>query len=749
MSNHPLSIALIWHMHQPFYRDLRTGEIPMPWVRLHGSKDYLHMAEVLARHPAMHLTINMVPSLTDQGLAWAEGREADDLARLAEQTTWSLDDKRAILGLCFSVNWNNIIRARQRYAELLDRRPQALADPNAFSDADYRDLLAWFNLAWIDPNWLARDASLAALVVKARGFTAADLRIIHAKQREIASTVEPLYRQLAARGQLEICASPYFHAILPLLTDTDCARRASPGLPLPSPRFAAPEDVAAQLRLAVEAHTAHFGAPPKGLWPAEGAVSPEILPLIRAAGFQWLASDEEILSRSLGRPLQRDGSNLLIDPRVLYQAYRVLAGTELGPYIIFRDHELSDRIGFLYQGMPGSQAAEDMIYRLLEIRRRINDPDKPYLVSIILDGENCWEHYEHNGDTFLDALYDGLSRRPELKPVTVSEFLAGRRPAATLARLATGSWIGGDLTTWIGDPEHNRAWDLLRRAREHLAAASAQNTQKPREPGFSEKPGSLPDLTRAWQALYAAEGSDWFWWYSHRNNSDQNALFDRLFRHNLAAVYEALGDEAPAWLAEPISQTPAGPDGRGATGYISPRLSGSPYPSEGWAAAALLQPAGASTGAMQRAEGAIERLFVGHDERALYLRLDLRQRLDEFQIAIYLSGAADAAANQRTVDRHPDPDQAPSRLAAAWLLARAPGQPAPFLYKADGRDGWASLGPVSAALAEKALEISVPLGTLGATLGQALRLLITLARDDSVVAQLPEREMGEVTLTRF
>ncbi len=172
MSNHPLSVALIWHMHQPFYRDLRTGEIPLPWVRLHGAKDYLHMAEVLARYPAMHLTINIVPSLAEQEQAWAEGRETDDLVRLAEQTSWSLADKRAILGLCFSVNWNNIIRRYPRYAELLERRPQALADPNAFSDADYHDLLAWFNLAWIDPSWLARDAPLAALIAKARGFTA-------------------------------------------------------------------------------------------------------------------------------------------------------------------------------------------------------------------------------------------------------------------------------------------------------------------------------------------------------------------------------------------------------------------------------------------------------------------------------------------------------------------------------------------------------------------------------------------------
>lgn len=734
---HPLSVAIVWHMHQPFYRDLRTGQIPLPWVRLHAAKDYLHMAEVLARHPAMHATINMVPSLTEQMLAWAEGREADDLALLAEQETWSPADKRAILGLCFSVSWDNIIRRYPRYAGLLDRRPQALADPEAFSEADYRDLLAWFNLAWIDPNWLARHPELAALVTKGRDFTLGDLRTIHAVQRQIAAAVLPSYRALAAAGQLEISASPYYHPILPLLADSDCAQRPSPGLPLPHPPFRAAEDVAAQLRLAVEAHTAHFGAPPRGLWPSEGSVSPEVLPLIRAAGFTWLATGEAILGRSLGRTLQRDGANLLTDPRALYQPYRVLADTELGPYIIFRDHELSDRIGFLYQGLPGRQAAEDMIYRLLEIRRRINDPDRPYLVSIILDGENCWEHYEHNGDVFLDALYSGLCSRPELRPVTVGEFLDGRRPAATLARLATGSWIGGDLTTWIGDPEHNRAWDALRRTREHLAGAAAV-----RDAGG-------PDFERAWRALYAAEGSDWFWWYSHRNSSQQDALFDRLFRHNLAAVYETLGDEAPADLARPISQPPAAGGVQPATGFIAPRLTGAPYPGETWAAAAAFTPASASSGTMQRAEGLIERLFVGHDERTLYLRLDLRGRLADYDVSIYLGCVRGAPINQRPRGHYPDPDQAPANLTLCWEIALPRDQAAPFLYRAAGHGTWAAVSPVVWARGERVLEAAVPLDTLDLALGDAPGVLATLARDGAIVAQIPEREMGAAPLTAF
>jgi len=742
----PLYVAIVWHMHQPYYKDLRTGDIPLPWVRLHAAKDYLHMAEVLAKHPQVHLTINLVPSLVEQMLDWAEGREKDTLAQVAEMETWDDDHRRFMLSLCFSISWDKIIRRHPRYAELLNRRPAALAAPAAFTDADYRDLVTWFNLAWIDPNWLERDPTLSALVAKGRDYTLDDVRAVHAKQREIAGRVLPLYRQLVRGGQLEVSVSPYFHPILPLLIDTDCARRPSPGLPLPDPAFRAPEDVAAQLALAVEAHTAHFGTPPRGLWPSEGAVSPEILPFVRAAGFTWLASGETILARSLGYNLDRDSNGLLTNPRALYQPYRVLAGSELGPHIVFRDQELADRIGFLYQHLPGVQGAEDMIYRLLEIRRRINDPSSPYLVSIILDGENCWEHFEHNGDDFLNTFYGELERRPELQAVSVGEFIEGRRPAATLARLATGSWIGGDLTTWIGDPEHEKAWDALRRAREHLASRATPPGS--RADGQSSTP--RPDqLAAARHALHAAEGSDWFWWYSHRNSSDQDALFDRLFRHALTRVYESLGDEPPAWLFEPIQQAAQATDYRPATGYITPPLTAAPYPGEAWAKAASLRPAAASTGTMQRAAGIIERLFVGHDPARLYLRLDLRQSIDEFDTLIYLGDATDRPANQRVDARFLDPDDAPRELIAQWLIRRDASQAAPFLYRADGRAGWRAEGPLQAAIGERSFEASVSLETLGYSLNDEIRIYMVLAHGGQVSAALPERKMATLKLPEF
>lgn len=784
MSDHPLYVALIWHMHQPFYRDLRTGEIALPWVRLHAAKDYLHMAEALARHPRMHLTINMVPSLTEQMLAWAAGKEGDVLVRLAGQRTWTNDEKRIILNLCYSISWDNIIRRYPRYRELLERRPQALANPEAFNEGDYRDLIGWFNLAWIDPSWLGRDPVLAGLVARGRDFTVAELAVIHTKQREIAATVLPRYRELTAAGQLEICASPYYHPILPLLVNSDVAQRPSPGLPIPQPAYCAPEDAAAQLRLAVEAHTQYLGAAPRGLWPSEGAVSPEILPLVHAAGFEWLASDEVILFRSLGRPLTRDAGQMVTDPRALYQPYRVLSGGELGPYMVFRDHELSDRIGFTYQHLPSRQAADDMIQRLLEIRRRINDPARPYLVSIVLDGENCWEHYENNGDAFLDAFYGALSTHGELRPVTVGEYLSApeRRLGGTLAKLASGSWIGGDFTTWIGDREHNTAWDALRRTREHLIAVSTA-LPAPEQDADSADAADVPDSASlaagdglsgaasslspvaqnnrdgkvilsaakdlAWQALYAAEGSDWFWWYSHRNSSQQDAIFDRLFRHALGAVYSALGDESPEWLALPINQAPATVAGRPASGYVTPKLNAPPYPGEAWAAAAMLKPGSASTGTMQRAEGQIERLLVGYDTQALYLRLELRVPVREFEIAIYLGGEHWTPANQRPRARYADPDQAPAALALGWEIALRPGQAEPFLSRAVGGGAWRSVGPVACAVGERVLETTLPLAQLNLALEGNLRVLAVLIQGGAIVAQAPELEMGAVALRRF
>ncbi len=731
---YPLYIAILWHMHQPWYRSPVTGLYELPWTRLHGARNYLRMAETLADHPSVHVTFNFTPCLVEQIEEYAAGEAEDRLMRLALQDTYDQADKRYILNICANAQWQRSGQRDHPYTLLLRRREAALANPDVLTTQDYRDLIAWFNLIWFDLNWLERDERLQALTFKGRNFTPDDLATIHAVQREILARTLPRYRELQEQGQIEITTSPYYHPILPLLIDTECARRATPGLPLPALPLRAPEDAQAQLQRAYEQYKRVFGRAPQGLWPSEGAVSPEVAAQAWQVGFRWLASDEAILGRSLNRPFQRDGSAFITRPADLYTPYRLLVEGEFGPTLIFRDHELSDRIGFLYPQFPGTQAAEDLVHRLLGIRERLADPHRPYLVSIILDGENPWEYYERNGDVFLHVFYGLLERRAaELQAVTVSEFLAMYPALRTLAGLGTGSWIGGDLTTWVGDPEHTRAWEALVQARADLVAWQAAHPE-----------ADAAQRAAAWQALYTAEGSDWFWWYSRRNTSEQDALFDALFRAYLAQTYLARGEPAPQWLERSIYAAEEVPRERPTTGYIRPRLTAAPYPPREWDGASVVL-APLSTGAMQKAEARLRALRVGYNPQELYLRLDMAKALPGATLRIYLSAREGQPANHQV------------RLAAqrreevglGWELVLSPDARTAFLYRAEGNEAWSPAGPQTTAVGDGVVEIALPLSLLRLTLGQEIGVFVVLGQDGREVERLPAQGVHFIKLVAY
>ncbi len=722
---HPLYVALVWHMHQPYYRNLTSGALSLPWVRLHAVKDYLHMLEVLRDYPDTHVTFNLTPCLVEQLDAYARGEASDLCLQISRQTAWSRADRELMLAFFFNINWNKIIQKYPPYARLLQLRQAAGGRPDYFSDGYFRDLIAWFNLAWIDPNWLERDPQLAALVARGQDFSAAEIALILDKQTEMIRQTLPAYRQMSDAGQIEISVSPYYHPIIPLLMDTSLARRASPGLPLPAPAFAHPEDANEQIRRAVELHQRTFGRRPAGLWPSEGSVCPEMLPTLTANGLRWLASDENILARSLGVALERDELGYLRDPAVLYQPYRA-AETPGAPAILFRDHNLSDRIGFIYQHMGGQEAADDLLLRLYLIRDHLPAGDTPYLVPIILDGENCWEEYEHNGDTFLRRLYGRLGQeRQYLRAVTVSEYLDQFTPRVALRQAATGSWIAGNLETWIGEPAQNAAWEYLERTRDQLIAWQVES--------------SLPDfetLSKAWEALYIAEGSDWFWWYYSRNNPTSENLFDREFRSHLEQVYAVLGLPTPAWLKVPIEvRGAAAPRRRMPQGPLRPCLTGAESAPAEWAAAGYVEPTPAG-GAMQRAETELRRFYFGVNEQALVVRLESNQDLGDRTVSFYIS-LLDAAQSNRQ-PRGYDANAA-LELPAIGLdwEARISGASAE-LYHSKGQEIWAPAG----ALAEvgrgrHAREAAIPLGQLGLATGRPVGLVAVLYEGQRAVEALP------------
>jgi alpha-amylase/alpha-mannosidase (GH57 family) len=541
-----LVVAFFWHQHQPYYPDDVSAENPMPWVRLHGVKDYYGMALHLLEFPELRCTINLVPSLLLQLQAYTERGATDQPLQMSRIPADGLSESDCLylLDHFFMANAEHMIRPSPRYFDLYQRRGlgrnTAKEALRRFNERDLRDLQVWFNLAWIHPLALERDRELQKLVDKGRLFTEAEKNWVLDRHLEILRQIIPLHRQLAERGQVELTTTPYFHPILPLLLDKRLAREAIPELKLPRYTGGYPEDAALQVRRAIEEHTRIFGKPPRGMWPAEGSVCQTMIPLLAQHGIRWIATDEEVLGQSMQGFVGRDAHGHVRNPDHLYRPYKVREGdSELA--IVFRDHALSDRIGFHYQRSEPIAAAEDFVRHLRAIRQAVQGT-RPPLVSVILDGENCWEHYPGGGVAFLRALYERCSRSPDIRPVSLGSYLEEQPPRDTLPRLAAGSWIHHNFAIWVGHEEDNFAWDLLHRTREHLRLRAEQ--------------GHVPaeKLRQAWEEIYIAEGSDWFWWYGDEHSSSQDALFDYLFRKHLQNVYLLLGDPTPPELSRPIKR---------------------------------------------------------------------------------------------------------------------------------------------------------------------------------------------------
>jgi alpha-amylase/alpha-mannosidase (GH57 family) len=614
---HPLHVAFIWHQHQPLYK-YREGKYRLPWVRLHGTKDYLDLVLLLERYPKLHQTVNLVPSLIMQLEDYIEGTAFDPYLELALMPTEQLSDdqKRFAIRHFFDANHHTLIDPHPRYRELYQQR-QEHGENWCFDrwvDRDYGDLLAWHNLAWIDPLFWD-DADISRWLERGRDYTLNDRQRIYSKQREILRQIIPQHRKMQESGQLEVTTTPYTHPILPLLADTDGGRVAVPQMNLPQQRFSWAQDIPRHLDRAWQMYEERFGCVPRGLWPSEQAVSPAMLPYVAQRGFNWLCTDEAILGSTLGHFFHRDGGGRVLEPELLYRPYKL--STEHGDLsMVFRDRRLSDLIGFSYSGMSATDAAADLIGHLKSISHALSIKEggdgsslsQPWLVTIALDGENCWEHYHLDGKPFLEHLYGSLSEDNSIALVTVSEYLDKFPATATLPaqKLHTGSWVDGNLTTWIGDPAKNRAWDLLTAARRTLD----------RHPEATELSNPA-----AWEALFAAEGSDWFWWFGEGHSSNQDAMFDKLFREHLIALYQALNETVPPELYQEVEfhqrKTTYRPEG-----YIHPTIDGS-GDEQDWNFAGRLEIGGAS-GTMHQSSSPIQRIFYGVDLFNFFVRVDFQ-----------------------------------------------------------------------------------------------------------------------------
>ena len=525
-----LYLSFIWHMHQPYYKDLVSGEMHLPWVRLHGIKDYLDMVKILENYPKIHQTFNLVPSLIEQIQAYTEGAW-DKYQILSDKKAGELnqEEKHFIREHFFAAHLKNIISIYPRYYELYLKK-QAKKD---FTTQDYLDLMVWFNLAWFDPYCKNNIPQLRNLIAQARNFSEEDKQDVLTRQIEVLREILPVYKKFQDRGQIEVTTTPYYHPISPLLYDSNIAKEANHRTSLPEVRFAYPEDLTSQIRQAVELYKNVFGKPPQGMWPSEEAVSEHILPYMQESGIKWIITDEEILTRSIKKKRTS---------RILYKPY-LLKREKGGLAVLFRDRNLSDLIGFVYHGLSEQAGVADFIGHLHTIAKGFKGED--CLVVIAMDGENAWEYYKNDGWDFLSRLYRCLSEDRLIKTVTVSEYLREHPAKDNIRRLSAGSWIYGNFNKWMGQEQKNKAWDYLARAREELELLALPAEGGSAYGGNSRL--SAENLQKAWKQIYICEGSDWFWWYG-----DNNADFDYLYRRHLSNFYKFIGQEPPEYLSRPI-----------------------------------------------------------------------------------------------------------------------------------------------------------------------------------------------------
>jgi alpha-amylase/alpha-mannosidase (GH57 family) len=611
----PLRVVFLWHFHQPWYVDLANATARLPWVRLHALKDYGDLPALLAEEPRVPHAANLVPSLLDQIALLASGA-SDTFLDVARRpvSEWDEADVSFALNNFFSAH-PQMTRNYPRYAELQDRRKRwgsarTSVIGRTFSPADLRDLVVLFHLAWSGPT-LQTDPLLVKLRKHGRGFTEEDKNALLDRQAAFLNDVLPAWKRAFASGVVEATTSPYHHPILPLLVTSEAGREVLRDLPLPALRFARPEDARAQLALGLATFEKHFGFRPKGMWPPEGAISEAALSLMAEAGVAWVASDEQVLLQSLpgGGKSFGEGDKA----RNVFRPWRL--SSKSSPAIFFRDRVLSDRIGFSYASWSAEDAAKDFVERLLAIRTAA--PEADLAVPVILDGENAWETYPENGVLFLRALARALAACKDIRVQTPSAALA-EMPAAPLERLVAGSWVNGSLATWIGAPAKNRAWELLAKARETLASEIGS---APAVPPTEVLAGSATGPAAAKASLFAAEASDWFWWFGDDHSSAHDAVFDAMFRHHVAAAYRALGRNVPAELDEPVDVRIA-PEPVLTTTPISPVINGAMPDYFEWLGAGHVTPQ--ARGAMSRGAGLLRDVHFGADSggTSFFLRVD-------------------------------------------------------------------------------------------------------------------------------
>jgi len=635
-----LKIAVLWHQHQPYYK--KDDEFILPWVRMHGVKDYFDLAEILNEFPKIKQTFNIVPSMLLQLQEYIEGTCKDKIQRLTEIPSEELshENKKEILQSFFLCNEQNMILPYPRYKELFEKSLVEGWALNNFENRDWRDLQVWYNLTWFGP-YSRQKASVKRFFQKASDFTEEEKNILLQLQIETLKQIVPTLLELEKLKQVEISSSPMYHPILPLLINSEAMLEAIPDAKLPVPPFQHPEDATIQISQGIDCFKSVFGFIPQGMWPSEGSISDSVLKLFAESSIKWIASDEMILSNT------EKTENLQLE-----KYFPIKFDSEKGSIcIFFRDHILSDAIGFTYSNWNAADAVNDYLGKLRNIKNSLirhygEDIMNHAVVPVILDGENCWEFYPENGIYFLKELYGRLSESNEFVTVTMSEVITEEslNYHKPLKHIMAGSWINGDFRIWMGHKEHVEAWNILNKARNSIESLSSKLSKE--------------TVTKAMNEIYIAEGSDWFWWYGDSHFAPNKYDFDDLFRWHIKQVYQILGMDIPENVEIPINEVRRISSVRQPESRITPVLDGRDEFDYFWKKAGYYD-AKTAMSVMHQLGEIMKSLMFCNDESSLFVRLDLLQKpessdkifidFDEFIIKIENGGFAFHSNNSTVI----------------------------------------------------------------------------------------------------
>lgn len=590
MTKPPLRIAFYWHMHQPYYRDDESGIIEMPWVFLHALKDYYEMLWHLKRYPALKATFNLSPALLEQLRLYDDPGVNDGLLNLFRRPCDTLDESEMqwVVRFAGSADYEHQILVQPRYAELYNK-----TQIHSLSKSELCEIEVLFLLAWCGNAVRSEVPFVATLVNQGRGYSEDQKNRLIDTLIEFVKRIVPEYRAMMQKGRIALSINPMYHPIMPLLMDMKNAVESRPGTQMPTITCGFEEDAYRHLEKGIACFQENFQTAPQGIWPSEGSVNETTLDVYGRYGFGFAASDEEILFATLNNH----------DRSLLYRPYRFK--DKKGIVIVFRDKRLSDKIGFEYGALDPKVAVNDWMEELHQIYATTEEP----LVSVILDGENAWEHFPDNAIHFFDALYERLSESSWCTTVHLDEIARSDAAYALLGHIHPGSWIYRDFSTWIGQKDKNRAWEMLCQA--HLTY---------QRHGESMSPSVREKIERE---LMIAEGSDWFWWYGTDHRSEYADVFDTLFRHRLITIYSNLSLGIPLYLLHPNrSETETHP--LIPTEWISPSLSGEDEPFFEWYGSGIVYEPSFTDVMDSSSKEMIHSMRYGFDRHFLYLSLEGR-----------------------------------------------------------------------------------------------------------------------------